>query len=139
MDRLLKNAKSDNPPLSPQELISLFHDLKSSGTLKGKKGDTFGTLDQITQQENAPTDDFISENIAHVKSAGEFQEKSEFIEEIPVPEIPVNCECINHWEKVEKDTIIHASAKKVYEILFGSESANFWMTLDKKRGITSKY
>lgn len=50
---------------------------------------------------------------------------------LPVPQGELKCECSDHNEKIEIDTIIGVSAKKLFEMLFGTP--DFFVDIHTKR------
>jgi hypothetical protein len=55
--------------------------------------------------------------------------------ELTAPLEEVLCGCVEHLEKIDVEATIPAPAKHVYELLFGTNSKEFWAELDKKKGI----
>lgn len=53
---------------------------------------------------------------------------------IAVPQSALICDCPKHLEKVDVDIIVQASAKKVFDTMFGVHSLSFWSVVDKTRG-----
>jgi hypothetical protein len=119
LSTIWKNISSENPA-SVQTLLNI---------LSSKLG--YGSKMSLLKLDEK---DSVAELLKDVDSKTEYKLPSSF----EVPKEEVVCNCKEHLEKVEVDTIIPASAKQVYEIINGSESELFWEVLDKKKGIKNK-
>lgn len=61
---------------------------------------------------------------------------------LPPPLLPptedVSCDCKDHLDREEISETISASAKEVFDILFGEDARDFWLPLDKMKGVSNK-
>ena len=130
LNKIWHNAISLKP-LPAQDLYDMIEKQNTKSANEKKDATLSGDLNEATDTQGEGTNETKNtqpekEGTISNDNAGEYDIPSS----LKVPTAQVACGCSEHVERMECDIVLPCTAKKAFDVLFGSKAHVFWTSID---------